>query len=316
MGPLPWHQGVWDLLQRALSEGQLTHALLLVGDSHLQVEAFVSAFAAADLCEGDKAQGACGQCRSCGWLQAGTHPDLRAIGLEEKKKVISIKQVRALTQAAAKTTHLDHRVLVINPADHMNVAAANALLKTLEEPPDNNRLLLGATRLDRLPPTIVSRCQRYRLPGPTTSQASDWLASQAPKVPIAALDAASGCPLTAIQLHQDGVAGEFIERWKALLAMCAGKGSAEVLLKEPAATIAFLNRAATAIALTASGAGPTADSQLAEQIKSLAQRMPQRHWLQWQQSLARALEQCGTGMNEGMLLDAALIDLSRRLNRR
>ncbi|GJM09971.1 MAG: hypothetical protein DHS20C11_22470 [Lysobacteraceae bacterium] len=314
MKPLPWHQGVWDVLQRAESDGHLTHALLLVGESALQVAQFVTAFAAADLCEGESGQGACGQCRSCGWLKAGTHPDLRTVGLEEKKKIISIKQVRELTQSASKTTHLGHRVLVVDPADHMNVAAANALLKTLEEPPDNNRIVLGATRLDRLPATIVSRCQRYRLPAPTTQQAMDWLRDNASDVPASALDAASGCPLTAMQLNADGSAGLYSQRWQALFALCTGKGGVDALTSDPAGAIEFMNRAAASIAMAASGAGSqSADSKLQSRIVTLAERMSQRDWLQWQQLVARALEQCGTGINEGMLLDAALVDLRGRL---
>jgi len=210
----PWHsQAVSALLART---GRLPHALLFCGHEGIGKLAFAEAVAAALLCERAGAGGvACGKCASCGWMGQGGHPDFRRLepeilsesqdqeeGSEKKKPSLEIKieQVRSLADFIAMTSHHGGaKVVLIHPAETLNVSAANALLKSLEEPPAGTYFLLVAHRWHHLLPTIRSRCERVMLPAPDPETARRWLAQQ--RVPDAdlALAQAGGAPLAALQ---------------------------------------------------------------------------------------------------------------------
>src|SRR5699024_9214246 len=118
-------------------------------------------------------------------------------------KEIRIEQLRGLSDWLHTTTHAGGwRVVVIYPTEALNPVSANALLKVLEEPPANTVFLLVGTALDQLLPTIVSRCRRLPLPLPDKQEAIAWLTEQGITAPEAWLAAASGGPLTAVQLAQ------------------------------------------------------------------------------------------------------------------
>jgi DNA polymerase III subunit delta' len=213
----PWHsQTASALLAR---RGRLPHALLFCGREGIGKLAFAEAVAAALLCERAQAGGgACGKCASCGWVGQGGHPDLRRLEPEilsespgaeesqEKKKPsleIKIEQVREIAGFIAMTSHHGGAKLVlIHPAEALNVNAANALLKNLEEPPPGTHFLLVAHRWHQLLPTIRSRCERVMLPAPDLETARRWLAQQ--RVPDAelALAQAGGAPLAALQFDE------------------------------------------------------------------------------------------------------------------
>jgi DNA polymerase-3 subunit delta' len=111
------------------------------------------------------------------------HPDLRWIAPEKPGSQIRVDDVRALADFVARTpTGGPNKVAVIADADAMNIAAANALLKTLEEPPPRTYLLLTATRPASLPPTVRSRCQVVAVPGRDTRDATDWLSERTASV--------------------------------------------------------------------------------------------------------------------------------------
>jgi len=218
----PWQEEMHARAVRALDEGKLGHALLLTGPPDLGQREVAESLAARLLCASPAADGhACGQCRGCrmlpaqssGLVTAHLHPDLQRIGLEANEKgdklrsEITVDQVRRLSQWFALTPALGGaQVAVVDPADLMNVSAANALLKTLEEPSPGRYLLLVTSRPGRLPATIRSRCQRleFRLPPP--AQARDWLASQGfdPRRAEAALAAARGNPGVAARWLREG----------------------------------------------------------------------------------------------------------------
>src|SRR5258707_8511889 len=104
------------------------------------------------------------------------HPDWISVRPIEDSRQIRIEQVRELAQELALTSHQGgYKVGVLSPADVLNRFAANALLKTLEEPPGRTVLILVATQPSRLPPTILSRCQRIRIAAPERAQAVAWL---------------------------------------------------------------------------------------------------------------------------------------------
>ena len=126
------------------------------------------------LCERPAAP--CGECRSCRRVGALQHPDLGWVSPLEESRQIRIEQVRDLAADLALTSHAGgYKVGVITPADALNRFAANALLKTLEEPPARTLLVLVAAQPSRLPTTVLSRCQRLRIAPPPRAEAVDWL---------------------------------------------------------------------------------------------------------------------------------------------
>ena len=243
MTPLPWHREA--LAQLLARRDRLPHALLVHGPAGIGKVHFARALAASILCEAPRAEGACGACPSCHWFSQGNHPDYREILPEaaaedeegegeaegaraEKAKslVIKIDQVRAVSDFIALSTHRDgHRVLVLHPAEAMQPAGANALLKTLEEPPPRTLIVMVSDRPARLLPTILSRCRRLALRIPPRAEALAWLRKEGVERPEAALDAAGGSPL----LARDLAAPEEAELRRRLVSELSKPGGADVL---------------------------------------------------------------------------------------
>lgn len=200
----PWH----DALRATLSSQfeQLPHALLLQGRPGLGKHAFAVQLAQALLCARPQAGSACGRCHGCQLFAAGTHPDLAGVGLVEDAKSIVVDQIRALGEFLALRPHTATRkVVIVSPADAMNLNAANSLLKLLEEPPLGSVLLLVTSHPARLPATVRSRCSRllFRLPSPAVAQA--WLQRQPGGAEAAGrlLELAGGAPLLAQALARE-----------------------------------------------------------------------------------------------------------------
>lgn len=199
----PWHGALWSALARQFE--QLPHALLLQGRPGLGKHDFAVQLAQALLCEQARDGVACGQCHSCRLFAAATHPDLAGVGLVEDAKSITVDQIRALGDFLSLRPHTSARKLVIiSPAEAMNINAANSLLKLLEEPPLGSMLLLVTNHPARLPATIRSRCAHllFRLPAPAAGQA--WLQSRSRGADgTALLDLAGGAPLLAETLARE-----------------------------------------------------------------------------------------------------------------
>ena len=198
----PWLSGHWSFFLQRLEADKLAHALMIEGPSGVGKTQLARAMIARLLCREDQPR-ACGQCRSCQLLVSGAHPDYFDLQPEEDSKVIKVDQVRALIGKLDLTTSISERkVAYIHPADVMNGAAANALLKSLEEPAGNTVLILVSDNPGRLPVTIRSRCQSISINQPDARQVQDWLehASGSPSEQVsAALQAAGGSPLRAAQ---------------------------------------------------------------------------------------------------------------------
>lgn len=209
----PWTLTQWQRLAERVSVQALPHAILITGPSGSGKLRFTTAFAHALLCEKPTAGfNACGTCRSCQQFQAHSHPDFYQISPEEEARAIKIDQIRELREALTLASHQSgYRVAIISPAESLNTAAANSLLKTLEEPPVKTVLFLVSHQPSILPATIRSRCQRITLDIPSTREAATWLRSQVPDATtesiIAALAATMGAPLAAqdwlLQGNQD-----------------------------------------------------------------------------------------------------------------
>ena len=216
----PWLEDASRHLDRCFFGDRRIHACLLTGPRMLGKVELGKRKAAALLCletrDGAWGREACGQCRSCRLLAGGAHPDFQVLTFEfrpkpndnELRTELVVEQVRELTGALSLTNMLSPcKVALIHPAEAMNRVAANALLKTLEEPPGNSVLILVASELARLPATVRSRCQIIQVRMPERVQARDWLAGNRnsdPGLAEAALAAAAGSPLLAEKLVADG----------------------------------------------------------------------------------------------------------------
>ena len=216
----PWQQSQWQHFLQYVRNNKLPQALLLTGEKALGKFDFAKACAAQILCTA--AEEACGICQACHWVNEGVHPDLHVIE-PENSQIIKIDQIRALTQSVAKSAHQQYKVIIINPAQTMNMAAANALLKTLEEPSGKTIFFLVTDNAYTLPATIISRCSGLTFAQPQWSVAYDWLAQQvsAEEAKIA-LELANGLPLLADAWLQDQAVDSYLESLQLLLQAAAG----------------------------------------------------------------------------------------------
>lgn len=201
MYDLPWQKPQWDLLQNQFATGRNPHGILLCGPADLGKREFAEQLGSSLLCRKPTDAIACGQCSACLLLEAGTHADLRRIGPEDSK-LIRIDQIRELNEWAVQTgQHGARKIAIIYPAEQMNVQAANALLKSLEEPVPGTLFILVADQPARLLPTIRSRCQSYTFAIPTESVALKWLEENAQdtKDLPQALALAGGSPMRVVR---------------------------------------------------------------------------------------------------------------------
>ncbi len=223
----PWQQSAWQQIQKM--NGRWPHAILLHGPRGIGKTVFAEWLAQSLLCETPLVDGqACGGCVSCGWVSQYSHPDYRRLRPEilesddaqadpdeaatpksavkaskAPSREIVINQVRALSDFMSISTHRQGaRVIVIYPAEAMNVAASNALLKSLEEPGPNTVFILVSSGIDALLPTLVSRCRQFPLSMPSREIALAWLAQQDCHKPDQLLAEQGGAPLAALEAFQ------------------------------------------------------------------------------------------------------------------
>lgn len=209
-GPLPWQLSDWCRLTAQGAQGRLPHAVLLVGPVGTGKRRFAEALTACLCCRqpADHAgvSSACGRCPSCRQWTAGVHPDVLMVEPEAEDKPLKIDQIRLLGEFMIRSSHSGgYKIAILEPAERMNANAANALLKTLEEPPPERLLILVSHRPIGLPATVRSRCQRLTLPPPPPSVASSWLAEQLPGREDTALllRLARGAPLRALAMADE-----------------------------------------------------------------------------------------------------------------
>ena len=224
--PYPWQRVQWQRLQQGRASGRIGHAWLLAGPTGLGKSAFAAALAQSLLCERPGAAGEpCALCRSCHLFAAGTHPDLQRIAPDEEGKPIKVDAIREYCERSTLTAQLGgHKVAILEPADTMNIAAANSLLKTLEEPPPQTTLLLVTAAPHRLAPTIRSRCQRLDFPLPDFDEAARWLRTRLAGVEAElALRLAGSAPLAALAYTDATVLEERARRLGEFVAVGEGR---------------------------------------------------------------------------------------------
>ena len=175
-----WHERSWAFVTGRLVAGQLPHALLIGGEQGVGKRYFADRLAHSLVCENASAPDyqPCGRCKQCELVAADTHPDIRVYA-PEKSRMIKVDQVRALSAFAVASPQVAQRkLIVIDRADQLNINAANALLKTLEEPSADVVLLLLQETGRPVLPTLRSRCQALTIATPAPDTAASWLSSQ------------------------------------------------------------------------------------------------------------------------------------------
>jgi DNA polymerase-3 subunit delta' len=230
----PWQQTIWQKLLH--SRSLWGHALLFKGKKGTGKYDFARRLAKSLSCTAPAAnRQACGQCASCGWFEQNGHPNFYQIVPEafatvagetaEKEEnddkssattkkstsqQIGIEQIRKLNDFVYLTGHQSgYKIILVYPAEAVNNAAANALLKKLEEPPENVLFILVTHQPQHLLPTIRSRCQQLAMPLPDVATSSAWLRQQGVTDPEECLAAAGYSPLLALQLAKGDNAQSF-----------------------------------------------------------------------------------------------------------
>jgi DNA polymerase-3 subunit delta' len=225
----PWQTQIWERLTQ--DNQRLPHAILLHGRAGIGKYDFARSFSQALLCSNKTSiGGACKTCPSCNWFNDESHPDFRLLSPEQeaesddaapskklkKKTQISVTQIRELSDFLSLSSHQSSgmRIVLIHPAETLNIASANALLKMLEEPAPGVIFILVAHQLQRLLPTIISRCHKINMPVPNEAQALSWLEQQGVKNAKQQLAYLEGSPIKVFseQLQFD----QLSEIWKHL----------------------------------------------------------------------------------------------------
>jgi len=209
------HQAVEGRFADAMKRNQMHHAWLLHGVRGIGKFVLAEKLAAMLMCENHSA---CGECHACQMLHAGSHPDLISVGLEEKKRDISIAQVREMLGFLSLSgAESENRVVILDDADRLNNQAANALLKGLEEPSPGSLLLMVCADAMKLPATVRSRCLMQHC---SPLKSDDVRTVLAPRLDGGTIDLAvklaDGCPGSVSCLEDESVARALAE-WQRLV---------------------------------------------------------------------------------------------------
>ncbi len=324
----------WIAAQRTQLLAQRGHAWLLQGPSGLGQYPLALELVRAWLCDAPTAQGACGQCASCHGIDVRAHADLcvlmpetqmLALGwplpekaqgeIEDKKRKASqeirVDAMRDAVEFAQRTSGRGRgKAVLVFPAERMNHVTANALLKTLEEPPGDVRFVLATEAAHELLPTIRSRCLGHTMAWPRPDEARDWLAGQglAADAAAALLRAAGGRPDDALALHQ---AGRSPQAWSLIpKAMARGDVSALADL-HPAQAVDALQKLCHDLLSRSVGAPPryfaVADLPQAPGVGPLTR---------WSRALMQEARTADHPFNAGLMLEALVAQARQTLNSR
>lgn len=257
---LPWHEDLWSDWRRQLQDGRLPHAILLTGSTGLGKRQLAQGLAYTLFCRAEIGSRPCGHCKACELLAAETHPDLRVVEPEAPGKAVRVDQIRELVGFLAATAQQGGwKCVIITPADAMNVQAANALLKSLEEPPGNSLIFLVSSNPGRMLPTIRSRCRLLTVKAPPRAQALAWLESRGVANAEELLDYTHDAPCAALAAAESKALEQRGQFEDALLSLAAGSVGTEEAVKRllessPAQALddllAILGRVARAQGLT------------------------------------------------------------------
>ena len=324
--PLPWQRRfASDMLARRAG---WAHALLLTGPAGIGKRRLAEVLAGGLLCESPRGDGsACGECPGCRYAAARQHPDLRIIepidvddeGVAKPVDAIVVDRIRSLIDWVQVTSHRGgSKVALIVPAERMNPAAANALLKTLEEPPPGTFLVLVSHQPGRLPATIASRCQRIAAPRPAPAEAAAWLAAQGVDDPDRVLAQAAYAPLAAIALAGAEYQAERAS-WLAAFAKPAALSAVtlgariDALPRESrkeglGALIGWLSGWCTDLARVRFGGAPLQNRDMAADLAVLAASVAPPALFRYHRAVLRARALLGHPLQPRLVAEALLID--------
>lgn len=201
--PMPGNDAVRERLARVADADRLHPCLLFEGPPGVGKAATALWLAQRTNCEAAAGPRPCGACWSCRQIPQGRHPDVVQVGLDPERTapIISVRQARELTGALIlRPYHARRRFVIIDPAEAMTVEAANALLKTFEEPPADTGFILVTSQPSRLLATVRSRSQRVRFGPVPEALLTDWLAARGVADAAALSRLAEGCPSRALAL--------------------------------------------------------------------------------------------------------------------
>lgn len=206
----PWHDNTWGQFATAYAQKRLPHAILLTGAHGVGKHVFAKRLIKALLCLNPKPETleACGECQGCKTYESDANPDYMDIQLLEDKQQIGVDQIRKLSEFLTYSRSFEaYRVVLIHPVERMNQNAANSLLKSLEEPAENTVIILTATFLSKVMPTIKSRSQLLTLAMPDRRLAIDWIKKENPDLQNIEelLEMSHGSPLLATQTPDDAI---------------------------------------------------------------------------------------------------------------
>lgn len=221
----PWQKQVWETLTQRFPE--IGHGLLFYGKKGCGKHAFAQHFLTWVFCLNKQKDSACGECASCQWLKSDTHPNYVYITTDEDNKKqnakIKIEKIRDLQPFVQQTVD-GWRVIVIQPAEALNIASSNALLKTLEEPGERTLIILLADHYLKLPATIRSRLQHYALDRISNQDGQDYLAEHLSDEHIAQIpllmNLSNEMPLEALKLSESEWIkrrADFVQDWQKLV---------------------------------------------------------------------------------------------------
>lgn len=232
----PWLASAYQSLSGRYLQNNLPHAMLIHGLEGLGKLNFISTFLRALLCEtntelnsipsASQSINACGHCHSCQLYEVGTHPDVMHVAPEKEAGAITIDQIRHLNELVTLKSQLGGmQVILIDKAHRLNRNASNGLLKTLEEPTPNVFIVLLTNKMDRLLPTIRSRCQVQKIAVPEHDVARQWLqthmagtTSDIGQIELA-LRLAQGAPLAALSFLEDGTLEQYQKQLEQFVAI-------------------------------------------------------------------------------------------------
>ena len=331
---LSWQEWQWH--QCFAEASSLPHALLISGRAGIGKLAFARLLGKALLCETPGHDFLpCGRCVSCQWFEQEAHPDFRLLQPEflspkgpepdgddsptnrEKRggKQISVEQVRALlADFLGLTAHrLGRKVVLVHPAEDLNPNAANALLKSLEEPPPRTVFLLVTHRPHRVLPTIRSRCRILPMSVPSATEGLAWLVAQGVDEPSLALSEAGFAPFRALE----NARGNSLTRRKAFLSVLAGGDLDPVAHAETAASdelpkiLSWLQKWTFDIVLLKLSGRIRYNPDFAGQIEAIATRSDILQVTRCHRQLLREEASVHHPLNPRLVLERSLIDYLR-----
>lgn len=224
-----WLKPCLQQVQVLKKTNRLSHALLITGADGVGQEELAREMVKDLMCELDQAA-ACGNCHSCQLMRADTHPDFRV--LDGEASSIKVDQVRLLVRQMSQKPQVgQNKVVLITHAQAMNINAANAVLKALEEPSARTYFVLTSSQSTRLLATIRSRCLLINVPTPTKADVTQWLGEQPEGSTLSSLFWLTTQPFRLLSLQQQGKVSLYANLPDQLLSMLQGRSSVTDVLK-------------------------------------------------------------------------------------